>query len=133
MHRGDSLDRGGSRLINNALLEGNRRQRHSESREQLAGMHKEIGIARLPELLVALHEGLVENGAAGRQRLDDRREQRAMKIIRYDDAGEILAESPGATVLEIEGHDLDLGVAAEAPLESRRIAISRHDTMTPIS
>src|SRR5580704_5109768 len=124
VYRGDALDHRGARNADLALLESGNRQT-GKGFEQFAGPQQEIGVVRPPQPFVAGGKGLVDQDALRGERLADRREQRAIEVIGYNDRVIAAAQRPRAARLQI-----DLPYDAMWPGErQQRLAIavaSRH-------
>lgn len=88
-------------------LEPPRRQR-----QQLAAFEKVVRVARPAEAFVAHGEGFVEQDAAGRQAIDERREERAEQVVGHDHRVEAAPfQRPLPALLQIRPDDLDPRIA----------------------
>ena len=104
---GDALDHGRTRPGDFALLERNDRE-GGKSIEEFARPQQEIRVARPPEPLVADHERLVDQHAAGRQHRRERAQQRPVQVIRDDDSV-IAAAEPRDDAVRVAGFEVDFG------------------------
>ena len=94
-------------------------------RAQLPVTQEELRVARPPEPLVADHERLAHERAAGAQGGGQVGEQRPPQVVGHDDRVPLpLAERPGAR-LEVRRDDLDARVAQAR--ERRRVAVDGGD------
>src|SRR6266567_9018056 len=104
---GEPLNYRGLRAIDAPLLEGDDRERFARELEQFALLEQEVGVRRLAVESIAGREGFVDQHAVRRQRGEQMRKQRAVKVVHHHDGVETLAGEGPVVLLEIGDPDFD--------------------------
>ena len=106
--RGDPLFHGWSlAFIDQAVLIGDDLKMMLHHGQKLAGSQEKIRITRFPIVRLADGEGVVEQGAAWRQSVQEIRKERSVEIVHHNDRIETpISERPGRTVFKIGLDDL---------------------------
>ena len=100
-------------LFDRPVLVGHDREPTVGHAQEFSRFEQEIRIRRTAERFVAARERLVEQRAVLGERHEQRREERAMQVVRNDDRVEPLAVERPRAGFEVEAHGLDVRDARE--------------------
>ena len=128
----DSLHHRRFRLLCETVFEREHPQVCADGIQQLSRAQQIVGITRPAELGIACCERLVDQQPAGRKRIYQRGEERAVQIVGDDDYVELRVTQWPGTGLQIGRDELDIRIAGKR-LRGRRIAIQRGHFATACS